>query len=88
VGQDGGSSKSDLGRVKTGIFLREGLDTLITKLPVGQISGWSCLNNGKSFCKGTGGRPKSASIALTLIHGGSNYIDAAARAAKQIVGQR
>jgi hypothetical protein len=28
------------------------------------------------------------SMALTLIHGGSNYIDAAARAAKQIVGQR
>jgi AcrR family transcriptional regulator len=28
------------------------------------------------------------SMALTLIHGGRNYIDAAARAAKQLIGQR
>jgi acetylglutamate kinase len=28
------------------------------------------------------------SMALTLIHGGRNYIDAAARAAKQLVRQR
>jgi hypothetical protein len=28
------------------------------------------------------------SMALTLIHGGSNYIDAAARAAKHLVKQR
>ena len=38
MGQDGERSKSDLGQVKTGIFLREGLDRKFGDLPVGQIS--------------------------------------------------
>src|SRR6202043_2100793 len=37
VGRDGGGYRSDLGQERTGIFLREGLDTGIAEQPVGQI---------------------------------------------------
>ena len=38
VGRNGSGYRSDLGGVKTEIFLREGLDTKIAEQPVGQIS--------------------------------------------------
>jgi hypothetical protein len=38
VGRNGSGYRSDLGIVKTEIFLREGLDTKIAEQPVGQIS--------------------------------------------------
>jgi hypothetical protein len=41
VGRNGSGYRSDLGIVKTEIFLREGLDTKIAEEPVGQISGVS-----------------------------------------------
>src|ERR1700676_1374754 len=36
VERDGGSSRVDLGKSRSGIFLREGLDRPATDLPVGQ----------------------------------------------------
>jgi hypothetical protein len=36
VGRDGVGSRSDLGQARNGIFLREGLDRLMSDLPVGQ----------------------------------------------------
>jgi hypothetical protein len=38
VGWDGQSSRSDLGCVKTEIFLQRGLDTPVNKPPDGQIT--------------------------------------------------
>jgi len=37
-GRDGGSSRIDLGQLKTTIFLQAGLDSQMTDLPVGQIT--------------------------------------------------
>src|ERR1700736_5892465 len=37
VGRNGGGYRSDLGQERTGIFLREGLDTGVAEQPVGQI---------------------------------------------------
>src|ERR1700694_2150993 len=37
VGRNGGGYRSDLGKERTGIFLREGLDTGVAEQPVGQI---------------------------------------------------
>jgi hypothetical protein len=39
-GWDDGSYSFDLGKRRSGIFLKKGLDSLIDKLPAGQISGW------------------------------------------------
>jgi hypothetical protein len=38
VGRDGGGYRSDLGQVRTGIFLQRGLDRRTTEQPVGQIN--------------------------------------------------
>jgi hypothetical protein len=38
VGQDGGSSKVDLGKARSGIFLRAGLDRLLVICPSGKLS--------------------------------------------------
>jgi hypothetical protein len=49
VGRDDKSSRSDLGWVKTEIFLQRGLDTRINKLPVGQISRLSRSTRGAAI---------------------------------------
>jgi hypothetical protein len=68
VGRDGKGYRFDLGRAGTGIFLQMGLDSRITKQPVGQISRPARLSQ-----KSEGGRsdpplyrPRTADYALTI----------------------
>ena len=56
AGRDGGGYKSDLGRERTGIFLRKGLDRGRVEKPVWQISGMGSQRERACF------RAKAASV--------------------------